>query len=385
MRRLITSKVLHCMVFCIFLSSFSFASETRVATMGSSGIFLKDNSNVMMFPARILQYSDLVISELRTKKDNSTYTIGLHMDYGDMASGFYVNAPIGSGLLGVGLANFGGLTATLNNGYVFMMGMGMGGMDVGFGLITAGSSFTTGSGDAKTEESLSYIGLLGGVSNKKMDLGLMIELPSITQEIGSGKAEYSGFGLDANGRYFLMKRRGATIFPIGRVSFGSTSFEVKDGGTTDFSTFSIAVGIGMEKPITENNLLIVGVEASMASVSSDVKDVSETTTTATITPGLYVGVESRIASWLVGRVGAAQINQQTVAEFKPEGGDKTETTTDGSNFKISLGLGMEFSNFLIDFAFNEGLLFDGPAILSNTGELLATKLSVTYNFGGDNE
>ncbi|KAA3609727.1 MAG: hypothetical protein D8M58_09230 [Calditrichaeota bacterium] len=385
MRILNYNKILYSIVLSVFLISFSFASETRVSTMGSNGIFLKDDSNVMLFPARIMQYSDLVISELRTKKDNSSYTIGLHMGYDNMASGLYINAPIGSGLLSVGLSSFGGLTSTLNNGYVFMFGMGMNDMDVGFGLVTAGSGFETGTGDTKTTESLYYIGVLGGVSNDVMDLGAMIELPSITQEIGSGKAEYSGFGLNAQGRYFLMKRRGMSIFPVGRVSFGSTSFEVKDGGTTDYSTFSAAVGVGVEKPINEDNTLVIGLEASMSSAGRDIKDGTESTTTVSTLPGIYVGVESRIASWLIGRVGAAQVNQQTVAETTPDGGDKAETTTNGSNVKVSLGLGMEFGNFLVDFAFNEGLLFDGPAVLSNTGELLASKISVTYNFGGDNE
>ena len=379
-----TSRLLLLFSSVFLFSSIAFSSETRVATMGSVGIFVKDQSNVMLFPGTLLQYNDLVVAEMRAKKTNSAYSLGLHMNYGDMTSGLYINMPIGSAIVSTGLANFGGLTATLNNGYAFMLGMKMGGMDAGFGIITAGSSFDDG-GDPKTEESTYYIGLLAGVSNDMMDLGLLIELPSITQEAGAApKEEYSGFAITASGRYFLMKRRGASIFPVGRLSFGSSSYEISGGGgTVDFGLLSVAAGVGVEKPINENNLLIVGVEAiSYTSGTADLKGFGETTTSVITLPGIYVGVESRISSWLIGRLGAAHVNQQTVTEIKPDGGSSSETTTDGSNFKVSLGLGMEFGDFLVDFAFNEGLLFDGPAIISNTGEVLASRISVTYNFGG---
>ena len=48
---------------------------------------------------------------------------------------------------------------------------------------------------------------------------------------------------------------------------------------------------------------------------------------------------------------------------------------------------MEFSNFLIDFNMNEVSLFDGVYILDGTGggTQFATTVSITYNFGGDND
>ena len=58
---------------------------------------------------------------------------------------------------------------------------------------------------------------------------------------------------------------------------------------------------------------------------------------------------------------------------------------DGSTFKVDLGLGMEFGNFLLDFAVNEGIIFDGPNILSGATNNLSSRLSITYNFGEENE
>jgi len=55
-----------------------------------------------------------------------------------------------------------------------------------------------------------------------------------------------------------------------------------------------------------------------------------------------------------------------------------------------LGVAMNFGNFDLDFAFNENVLFDGPWILTGPGdgtdrEQFAGQISVTYNFGGDDE
>lgn len=378
-------KTVFSVIFFLLLISSTFASETRQATMGNTSIFLKDDANVFLFPGTLLQYPDLVVAEMRTKKANGSYSIGLHMGYGsDMASGLYVNVPISSLILTTGLAQFGGLNTTINNAYGFLFATKAAGFDMGFGVLSAGSNFETGSGAAKVEESLYYIGIVGGISSKDLDLGLLIELPSIEQKAGGTTNKYSGFGLDAHGRYYMMKRAGTTIFPVGRVVFGSASF--KNGTDVDFSALTFAAGLGAERPINEDNLLVVGIEAfGYSSLTADVKNGTESVSTTMTIPGIYVGVESRISSWLIGRVGAAQVNQQVKNEITPDGGDTAETTTNISNFKLALGLGMEFGNFLVDFAFNEGILFDGPAIISNTGELLATRLSVTYNFGGNDE
>lgn len=386
------SRVPATIIFALFfLSVFSFASETRINTLGSVGIFLKDDANVMLFPGTLFQYTNLVVAEMRTKTNpaKEDYSIGIHMDYGNMVSGLYINQPIRSVILRTGLDEFEGLgISRLNNSYVLMMGVKADGLDVGFGVITAGSNSESGSGDFKRDESSSYIGILGGVSNKKMDLGIMLEIPSITLKVGAGKAEYSGFSLNANGRYFLMKRNGASIFPVGRVTFGSSSFEVKAGRTTDYSLLRVALGVGMEKRINEDNSLVVGLEAfSMLSVAEDTKGGVESTATIYTLPGFYVGIESRIASWLIGRVGAAHVNQKLVEEDKPDGGTKTETISNSSAFKLSLGLGIEFGSFLIDFAMNEKLLFDGPYIFgrADNGTQFAGQVSITYDFGGENE
>jgi hypothetical protein len=350
--------------------------------MGGGNIFIKDQSNVFLFPSLIMQYPDLVVSEMRAINNDAFYSMGIHMEYSNMVSGFYINQPINSLALSTGQGILSGATP-LNNAYVYMLGMKMGGMDMGFGFIGASTSFENNT-DPKGEESASYIGVLYGVSMGKLDAGLLIEIPSVESKnfpVADTEAEYGGFAMQANGRYHLLTRNGFNVSPVGNLSFGSTS--IKDG--PEYSLFGFALGLGFEKQINEENLFILGVEAGMLTTTTVFPgaggaDDTETSTTTYTLPGIYVGVESRIASWLVGRLGATQVNQKVTSESDPESPNDGSTTS--SQFLTALGLGMEFGNFLIDFNFNEGLLFNGPNFISGNVSPFATTLSVTYNFGG---
>ena len=381
MRFSIMSIKLSFIVLVLFLFSSLYASETRVATMGGGGIFVKDQSTIFLFPGTIHQYPDLVVAEMRARGADAVYSIGMHMDYGDMTSALYINQPISSLALSTGqdalvAAGLGTNSLPLNNSFAYLLGLKLAGFNAGFGFIGASSSYEDNTVDPKDEESASYVGILAGVSNDKMDLGVLFELPSI--ELKNPDVEYSGFALQANGRYYLMKRNGYNIFPVGNVSFGSAEF--KDA--TEFGLFAIALGVGVEKQINENNLFIVGIEASRVSVTETPDGGDETVQVITTLPAIYVGVESRIASWLIGRIGATHVNQQGSEET--DGDDEIKTA---SEFRLSLGLGMEFSNFLIDFNMNETTLFDGIYIFDGAGggTVFASTVSITYNFGGGDD
>lgn len=385
-------RILRTLMMFFFITLFSsttlLASETRLAAMGGNPLFVRDNSTILTFPGQLLTYKDLVIAEMRQKNVNSNYTVGLHMDFGNIVGAMYINRPIPSTVFTTNMGLGQNLNTPLNNAFMFIAGTKLSGFNAAFGFMGAMSSFSTGKDATKREEPQSYINVFAGISNKQMDIGLQIELPSITQEIGDQKSELSGFGLQTNGRYQITKYRGMHIFGVANFGLTSSNLKIKDGAEQDISGLNFAVGVGVEKPINEDNLLIVGIEAyNHNALTVDTKNISEATNTISTFPGIYLGVESRIASWLIGRVGARHVNQMLTTEVKPDGGETSETTTDGSGFKISLGLGMEFGNFLLDFGMNEALLFDGPYIFSkvNNNTQFATTISVTYNFGGKDD
>jgi hypothetical protein len=370
-----TSLKLSFLVLLIFLFSSLYASETRVATMGGGGIFVKDQSLVFLFPGTIHQYPDLVVAEMRARNNDAFYSLGMHMDYGNMVSGLYINQPINS----LALAPLGGgyfaQAAELNNALAYMLGLKLGGFDAGFGFIGASSTYEDNTTDPVIKEKAYYAGIVAGISNDDMDIGLKFELPSV--EIQPADSKYSGFVLMANGRYRLMERKGFHIFPVASFGFGTT--EIKD--VVEFGLLSFALGIGVEKQINEDNLLVVGLEVSRLSITTTPDGGDETVDAVSTLPGIYVGVESRISSWLIGRIGATQVNQLISEEF--DGDDESITL---SEFRLSLGLGMEFSNFLIDFNMNETSLFDGIYIFDGIGgTTFASTVSITYNFGGGDD
>jgi hypothetical protein len=97
-------------------------------------------------------------------------------------------------------------------------------------------------------------------------------------------------------------------------------------------------------------------------------------------PGVYLGVESKINDWLIGRLGASQVYQSLTETEKPYNEKETETTSYMTQFKMTFGLGITFGSFVLDASINEGLLFDGPNFISGSNEIIAHRLSITYNF-----
>ena len=112
----------------------------------------------------------------------------------------------------------------------------------------------------------------------------------------------------------------------------------------------------------------------------DVKDGIESTETTRTLPGFYLGVESNITSWLIGRLGAAQVFQNYSTTTKPQTGETITSSSYASQFRMTFGLGVVMGSFLLDASVNEGILFDGPNIISGSNEVLSNKLSITYTF-----
>jgi hypothetical protein len=278
------------------------------------------------------------------------------------------------------------------------LGTKMSGFDLGLNLKIGLDSYTEanqvyGTDTVDNKESARYIALAGGISNEKMDLGLLVELPAVSSEPGTGsiysdsKSTFDGFGLGFNGRFWLEKKDKFQLLPVVVAYYGSASRDIKTGGpldttmTTDYGRLNLAGGLGINYQLNEDNLLVIGLEAvGYAKESEEAKNDYKSSITTMTLPGIYFGLESKISKWLVGRLGAAQVFQSFTDTYEPQGGTKTESTTYSTQFKMTFGLGITFGNFLLDAAFNEGLLFDGPYFISGTAEPIANRLSITYNF-----
>jgi hypothetical protein len=365
----------------LFLSlADSYATETRVGSMGGVGYFMRDNSNIFVFPGTFYSYQNQVVGELRVKNNDALYTIGVNLPVAsNTVLGAYLNSPLNLIIPANVVDN-----VELDRASDIFYGTKLADFDLGLNLRVGLDKFTN---DADTlEESARYFAVGAGLSNEKMDLGLLLEFPGASLEEGSYESTWSGFGVGFNGRFWLEKKGKFQLLPVISGYYGSSSREIKPGGgattlETDYSNLQLAGALGVNYELNEDNLLVLGLEAiGYSKLTTKVKDAGELSTSTMTLPGIYMGIESKISDWLIGRFGAAQVFQSTTFTSKPDGGSETETTSYASEFKMTFGLGVSFGSFLLDMAINEGLLFDGPNFISGTNEPIATRLSITYAF-----
>ncbi len=388
-RNSVTSVALVLTTVFIFQSD-TLATETRVGSMGGVGFYIRDNSNIFVFPGTFYSYSNQVVGELRVKEVDYFYSIGAHLPVSSNAQiGVYLNSPLSWRIPGGVVED-----VTLDRTTDLFFGTRLSNFDLGLALrVAMDKDEEQIDPDTKSKESAQYFEIAGGISNEMMDLGLMFGLPSASYELDPVKTNWGGFGVGFNGRFWLGQKNYLFKFlPLIVANYASTSSELDTGipgvdkVEIDYGYLELSGGLGINYQINEDNLIIIGLEAiGYRQESEKVKDGDEGTITTMILPGIYMGVESKISSWLIGRIGAAQVYQSVTEKFKPEGGDEVEETSYEKEFKMTFGVGITFGDFLLDAAINEGLLFAGPNFISGTFEDFAYRLSITYSFGEKEE
>jgi hypothetical protein len=361
------------------------ATETRVGSMGGVGFYIRDNSNIFVFPGTFYSYSNQVVGELRVKETQSFYTIGAHLPVSNTAQvGIYLNSPLSWEIPFESGINEVELSRTTD----IFFGTQLANFDLGVALKFAMDSYEDDITDVlKEKQDATYFELAAGITNEMMDLGLMFGLPSASFDLDQEKRTWGGFGVGFNGRFWLGQKNFIFQFvPLIVANYAGLSTEIDPGGgldktEIDYGLLELAAGLGINYQINEDNLIIVGLEpVGYNSESRKVKDGDEFIETTMILPGIYLGVESHISSWLIGRLGAAQVYKKVTEKFTPEGGDALEDVFYEKDFKMTFGLGIMFGRFLLDARINEGLLFSGPNFISGTFEDMAYRLSITYSF-----
>jgi hypothetical protein len=370
---------------CSFLSPL-LATETRVATMGGNGYYMRDNSNIFVFPGTFYQYKNQAIAELRIKNNDQYYSVGMHVPVDtNNVLGVYLNRPMTLALPDIGLEHvrLDRVTDLFYGRKLEDFGFDLGlNLSIGFDRYNDESSVED---EPKIKEGISYIALNGGLSNETMDLGVKFELPSANRDIDSLKSTLSGLNIGLNFRYFYQWRNRIEVLPLAVFNYGSATDERDIANQTekakvDYGNLTFAAGIGLNFHLNKKNLMVLGIEGlGYYKNTMEVKDGSKSTSTVMTLPGIYFGVESRISKWLIGRLGAAQVHQKVSDKIEIDD-YSSENSSYRTQFRMSFGLGITFGDFLLDASVNEGLLFDGPNFISGTNEVLAHRLSLTYSF-----
>ncbi|MBN1154738.1 hypothetical protein JXB12_07445 [candidate division KSB1 bacterium] len=375
-----------CLLLAIFVTGLfsipAYATETRVSSMGGVGLFIRDNSNVLYFPATLVNYSDQVIAELRIKNSDESYTIGGHLPVTDQGAviGVYLNRPIPIPLPVSEITNHLELEQTASLFYATKSGD----LNFGVGFSFAHDGWKDDTGSEKNSETANYFGIQGGISSELFDLGIMVDLPRINTEMGESELSVSGNGFGLIGRYFMQQTDILEIVPVGSFYTGSATSEYNynsSSSETKHSNMDLLLGLSFNYHITKNNLAVLGIEAfGMSKETEEDQNKNKSTSQTNTLPAIYLGVESRISKWLTGRLGAKQSYYTNKLINEPDEGDKTEVSIQDSEFHFSFGFGVRFNSFILDASFNEGLLFDGPNFISGTSNGMTNKISLVYLF-----
>jgi hypothetical protein len=361
------------------------ATETRVATMGGNGYYMRDNSNIFVFPGTFYQYKNQAVAELRLKNNDQYYSVGVHIPI-DTANvlGVYLNRPLSITLPAVDFLEYVHLDRVTDLFY----GRKLSSYDLGLSVSLGFDSYSDESNvedEPKINENIRYVAFNGGISNEKMDLGIKFDLPSAGRDVDSLESKLDGYNLRAVYRYFYQWRNRLELLPLGLFNYGSAT-EKQDianqaeDSKIDYGNLTFAAGLGFNFHLNERNLLVLGIEGiGFYKNTTEIKNGAKNTSTLITLPGIYFGIESRISKWFIGRLGAAQVHQRISDKFEQDD-YSSENVYAQTQFRMSFGLGITLGKFLLDASVNEGLLFDGPNFISGTGEALTNRLSLTYSF-----
>ena len=193
-------------------------------------------------------------------------------------------------------------------------------------------------------------------------------------------------GINLHGRFHYQVNEKVRVVPVGHLGFSSSSRTFNPGAAqpkqeTDYGTFGFNLGVGINYKVNQNNLIVLAIDPfGYFKTKTDVKNSSESTVTTTTLPRLYLGGETTIKSWLVGRIGAYRAYQTQTTKTKPAQGEEVKSSFQLSPYNVSFGLGLKFGNFLIDIEINDGLLFEGPNFISGRTRDMVNRVSVSYLF-----
>ncbi|MBW6515324.1 MAG: hypothetical protein K0B81_01745 [Candidatus Cloacimonetes bacterium] len=399
-------------LFMLLFITLAFASESRMFSMGSVYGFLRDDTDVMIYPGSIHRYNRLVFAEMRSWNNKSNWSVGGNIPFYTNVFGFRFNVPTELDLYDFDYDSGPyrdwdviDMDHKINFIFGFMDNFGL-----GFGMAMDQANYTL----QVYEEEGSIIELefsidalllefMGGYSNEMFDLGLTMQLPNgiLENEVSLDKGELSGLLLGLNGRYFIIDEDNVSMMTILDIKLSNTSFEFKhyDEDTLfytekdDHSLLGVSFGIGINYQINDNNLLVLGLkplgmtktahEEEYLLINAD-KEVTKIEQTITTLPEYRVGLESRISSWLTGRVGAYQQYHFIGYEKNFTYGDQSylieKYSYYESNFNVSIGFAVNFRNFTIDGVLSDSFLFDGPNFIGGKSNGIATQLSLKYSF-----
>lgn len=405
----------------------AWATETRVATMGNSGLYLKDDVNMFTYPGTMTMYKKLILAEHYT---NDASTFHNQFTYSDFRRVGIVMPAWHSGVLAI----FAGqaqehfaANANPSGSYSpfgfeepttrFLVGYGMnsGNASLGFQVDFSGvrdennpTVPQTGAVSIFTAHTWGFgIGLstpMGDLNN--LDFGFRLR-------IGSFKSKQ-----DSTGDVLVNKSNGNTalsfhvrdyyalndyvnLVPVGALGIASEKNQkftapATDSNTYKFNTTSIEGGLGLETKPTEGSEIIGGVgyrysklrQQRFADASGADSLELDNSFSTTALPFAFLGFEAGVKSWMHFRLGVEkEILTSKNKTTKPLAAatafnGRNEWKVTNSPLTYAVGVGIKAGPVTMDAQVDNSFFNMGPNFLSgNTLDAdMFPRVSFTYNF-----
>ncbi len=377
----------------LFIMTSMFATQTRMSGLGNPTGLIEDDTDVFTYPATIFANSGVAVAELQQGAGSTQWNMSANIPILEYKLGVYLNRDTMIDLPGYGVDLDIAKSVEFNFGFMDKFA-------VGFGTSAdykTEAEFPLAEGTFKNEPKANFYSFFGGYSANGMDFGLRFEMASAEDVDNNGdflEMSYTAFGL--KGRHYIMNEENMSFLVQAAymMSMEEYNYEDLEGNKlnkNEVSESMLEIGFGLQVKAGERNRILFGLtpiiynpmsqEVTTYGAADDI--VNKADDTWMFFPEYNLAVESKICSWLTGRLGANQVYAHVTEEMdfdETMAQEDTEDTFYAKNYNMNLGLTFSFGNFCLDTVLEQELLFEGPDFIGGNANGLATEVSVKYKF-----
>ncbi|MFC1547452.1 hypothetical protein ACFL5M_02875 [Candidatus Neomarinimicrobiota bacterium] len=358
------------------------ATDTRVETLGASGSFLEDQSNIWGHPSTLLRYPNQLVLSLGGQTSvlsppSNLKTLGTFK----LPSGMVLGMAFGSAENDV---TFAPLQAE-EQVHLFC-GIPKGNRRYGLRLSRFGAMRDA---PPQFERSVGvtqlHVGLESGMdSDRRVEITVLAEDTRFSEtRNGELESESTGYWrLGVNSRLLMKLTESVRLIPLIAVTAGHRGAHIYSEGeateTTEEAYYNGQAGVGFEINTTNETLVIIH-------ASTYIDYVEEKTSVSSEESGMTIwdvalvgmGIEKWVFPWLALRVGAGM---RLRLEDSKEAGVSHSLREIETLTAQTLGLGVRLAGIQADFAIEPLLLKRGPHFISGTSMPLSSKATLSYEF-----
>ena len=376
----------------LFVITSVFATQSRMSGLGNPDGLIEDDTDVFTYPATIFDYSSVVVGEIDNNGSSTNWSMGANIPIMEYKLGVYLNRDTGIVLPGAGTVLDISKSAEFSFGFMDKFA-------VGFGTSAdylAKDEIPIGADTFKNEPTANFYSFFGGYSANNMDFGFRVEMANAEDIDNNGEFfEMSKTFFRIDGRQIVQAQENLVLVVKAgfEMDMSEMNYSDLDGEKIeDFETSDMALDLafGLHVKANDRNTIIFGLTPIIYSPSTieltdynlDPAVTFKHDRTTLLFPEYNLAVESKINSWLTGRMGANQ-SYEHVTDTTNSGltdADDIETLSYVKEYNMNLGLTFSFGNFCVDSVLQQELLFDGPNFLGGKSNGLASEISVKYKF-----